>query len=82
MGNYFRRGDFVMKFRLIEGACNVKDDVQAIEELIERMNCLAKMIELYNYSDWQPTEVAMWLQYEKDLALVESKLYTQEQEQQ
>jgi IS30 family transposase len=46
------------------------------------MTAIASIIDLFNQSDWQPQEVRMWLQYEKDLALVESKLYTQQQEQQ
>lgn len=71
-----------MKFRLIEGGLSVDSDAQAMENLIERMNTITQVIDLFNQSDWQPQEVAMWLQYEKDLALVESKLYTQEQEQQ
>jgi IS30 family transposase len=71
-----------MKFRLLDGGLSVDSDTQAMDELIDRMNTLSKTIDLFNQSDWQPSEVAMWLQYEKDLALVESKLYTQEQEQQ
>lgn len=71
-----------MKFRLIEGGLSVDSDAQAMENLIERMNTITQAIDLFNQSDWQLEEVAMWLQYEKDLALVESKLYTQEQEQQ
>lgn len=71
-----------MKFRLLNGDLSVDADVSAIENLTERIDTITKAIQLFNQSDWQPTEVAMWLQYEKDLALVESKLYTQEQEQQ
>ncbi len=71
-----------MKFRLIEGGLSVDSDAQAMENLIERMNTITQAIDLFNQSDWQLEEVAMWLQYEKDLALVESKLYTQQQEQQ
>ena len=71
-----------MKFRLFNGDLSVDADVSAIENLTERIDTITKAIQLFNQSDWQPTEVAMWLQYEKDLALVESKLYTQEQEQQ
>lgn len=71
-----------MKFRLLDGGLSVDSDVQAMEKLTQRINTITQAIELFNQSDWQPSEVAMWLQYEKDLALVESKLYTQEQEQQ
>lgn len=71
-----------MKFRLIEGGLSVDSDAQAMEKLTERINTITQAIELFNQSDWKLEEVAMWLQYEKDLALVESKLYTQEQEQQ
>ena len=71
-----------MKFRLLDGGLSVDSDAQAIENLTNRMTAIASIIDLFNQSDWQPQEVRMWLQYEKDLALVESKLYTQEQEQQ
>ena len=71
-----------MKFRLLDGGLSVDSDAQAMEKLTQRMTTLTAAIELFNQSDWQPSEVAMWLQYEKDLALVESKLYTQQQEQQ
>ena len=71
-----------MKFRLMNGGLSIGSNAQAIDNLTQRMNTITQAIELFNQSDWQPTEVAMWLQYEKDLALVESKLYTQEQEQQ
>lgn len=70
-----------MKFRLINGGLSVDSDAQAIDKLTERMHTLAKVIDLFNESDWQPSEVAMWLQYEKDLALVESKLYQEEKQQ-
>ena len=71
-----------MKFRLLDGGLSVDSDAQAIENLTNRMTAIASIINLFNQSDWQPQEVRMWLQYEKDLALVESKLYTQQQEQQ
>ena len=71
-----------MKFRLLEGGLSVDSDAQAMDNLIDRMNALAKIIDLFNQSDWQPSEVAMWLQYEKDLALVETKLYIEQKEQQ
>jgi IS30 family transposase len=71
-----------MKFRLLDGGLSVDSDAQAIENLTNRMTAIASIIDLFNQSDWQPQEVRMWLQYEKDLALVESKLYTQQQEQQ
>jgi hypothetical protein len=70
-----------MKFRLINGGLSVDSDAQAIEKLTERMHTLSKVIDLFNESDWQPSEVRMWLQYEKDLALVESKLYQEEKPQ-
>ena len=71
-----------MKFRLLDGGLSVDSDAQAIEKLAQRMFALSAIIDLFNQSDWQPSEVRMWLQYEKDLALVETKLYTQQQEQQ
>ena len=70
-----------MKFRLLDGGLSVDSDAQAIEKLTERMHTLAKIIDLFNESDWQPSEVRMWLQYEKDLALVESKLYQEDKQQ-
>ncbi len=70
-----------MKFRLNNGGLSVDSDAQAIEKLTERMHTLAKIIDLFNESDWQPSEVRMWLQYEKDLALVESKLYQEGKQQ-
>lgn len=69
-----------MKFEIIDGGLSVKDDAQAIDELAERMIALSKIINLFNVSDWQPVEVARWLQYEKDLALLESELYKREQQ--
>lgn len=71
-----------MKFRLLDGGLSVDSDAQAMEKLTQRINIIVQAIELFNQSDWQLEEVAMWLQYEKDLALVESKLYTERQEQQ
>ncbi len=71
-----------MKFRLMDGGLSVDSDAQAIEKLTQRIITISQAIDLFNESDWQPSEVRMWLQYEKDLALVESKLYTQQQEQQ
>lgn len=71
-----------MKFRLINGGLSVDSDTQAVEKLVKRLNTITEAIELFNQSDWKLEEVAMWLQYEKDLALVESNLYTKEQEQQ
>jgi len=70
-----------MKFRLIKGGLSVDSDAQAIENLIKRMGTITEAIELFNQSDWQPSEVRMWLQYEKDLALVESKLYQEDKQQ-
>ena len=70
-----------MKFRLINGGLSVDSDAQAIDKLVKRMGVITEAIELFNQSDWQPSEVRMWLQYEKDLALVESKLYQEEKQQ-
>jgi hypothetical protein len=70
-----------MKFRLVNGGLSVDSDAQAIEKLTQRMTALSAIIDLFNQSDWQPSEVRMWLQYEKDLALVESKLYQEEKQQ-
>ncbi len=71
-----------MKFRLLDGGLSIDSDAQAMEKLTQRMITISQAIDLFNESDWQPSEVRMWLQYEKDLALAEGKLYTQEQEQQ
>lgn len=71
-----------MKFRLLNGGLSVDSDTQAIESLNKRMTLIAQVIDLFNESDWQLPEVAMWIQYEKDLALTESALYTKQQEQQ
>jgi IS30 family transposase len=70
-----------MKFRLINGGLSVDSDAQAIDKLIKRIETITEAIELFNQSDWQPSEVRMWLQYEKDLALVESKLYQEDKQQ-
>jgi hypothetical protein len=70
-----------MKFRLMNGGLSVDSDKQAIENLINRINTITQAIELFNQSDWKLEEVAMWLQYEKDLALVESKLLQGENQQ-
>jgi len=71
----------IMKFRLIEGSLSVDSDAQAMENLTQRIETITKAIELFNQSDWQLDDVAMWLEYEKNLALVESKLYTEETQQ-
>lgn len=71
-----------MKFRLIEGGLSVDSDTQAMDKLIERLDTISRAIQLFNDSDWQMDEVANWLEYEKELALIESKLYTKDQEQQ
>jgi hypothetical protein len=71
-----------MKFRLIEGGLSVDSDTQAIDKLTKRIEAITNAIELFNESDWQMDEVANWLEYEKELALIQSKLYTQQQEQQ
>lgn len=72
----------LMKFRLIEGGLSVDSDTQAMDKLIERLDTISRAIQLFNDSDWQMEEVANWLEYEKELALIESKLYTKDQEQQ
>ena len=72
----------LMKFRLIDGGLSVDSDTQAMDKLIERLDTISRAIQLFNDSDWQMDEVANWLEYEKELALIESKLYTKEQEQQ
>lgn len=71
-----------MRFRLLDGGLSIDSDAQAMEKLTQRMITISQAIDLFNESDWQPSEVRMWLQYEKDLTLAEGKLYTQEQEQQ
>jgi len=76
-----RTKDGSMKFRLLDGGLSVDSDARAMEKLTERMYTLAKIIDLFNESDWQPSEVRMWLQYEKDLALGEAKIYTEEKQQ-
>lgn len=63
-----------MKFKLIQGEAKVLNDTEAMENLIKRINIITDAIVLFNNSDWKPSEVAMWLQYEKDLALTEAKL--------
>lgn len=69
-----------MKFKLLSGGLSIENDAQAMENLIDRITTITRVIELFNESDWQPNEVAMWLQYEKDLALIESKLYAKQPE--
>ena len=71
-----------MKFRLLNGGLSVDSDTQALERLIKRINTITEAIELFNQSDWKLEEVSMWLQYEKDLALVESKMYQEGEKQQ
>jgi IS30 family transposase len=71
-----------MKFRLLNGGLSVDSDTQALERLIKRINTITEAIELFNQSDWKLEEVSMWLQYEKDLALVESKMYQEQGKQQ
>jgi IS30 family transposase len=70
-----------MKFKLIEGEAKILSDTEVMENLIKRIEVITSAIVLFNNSDWKPEEVAMWLQYEKDLALVESKLYQEEKQQ-
>lgn len=65
-----------MKLQLIQGGLSVESDAQAMKKLIEKMDTIRKMIDLFNESDWQVEEVSMWIQYEKDLALLQSKIYT------
>jgi hypothetical protein len=69
-----------MKFKLIEGEAKTLSDNEVIENLIERIEVITSAIVLFNNSDWKPEEVAMWLQYEKDLALVEAKLFEEKQQ--
>jgi IS30 family transposase len=64
-----------MKLKVIEGGLSIQNDKAAMERLTKRIEAITDAIDLFNESDWQMEEVAMWLQYEKDLALVESKLY-------
>lgn len=71
-----------MKFKLSEGGLSTDYEVEAMKRLMRRMEVITEAIELFNQSDWKLEEVAMWLQYEKDLALVESSLYSKEQERQ
>lgn len=71
-----------MKFRLIHGELSVDTDIHAMDKLTERLTTISRAIDLFNESDWQLEEVAMWLEYERNLALAESKIYTQEQEKQ
>ena len=65
-----------MKLQLTQGGLSVENDAQAMKKLIEKMDTIRKMIDLFNESDWQVEEVSMWIQYEKDLALLQSKIYT------
>lgn len=71
-----------MKFRLINGGVSVDLDTQAMKNLVQRIETITNAIDLFNQSDWQLDDVAMWLEYEKNLALTEAKLYTQEEKQQ
>lgn len=64
-----------MKFKLIQGETKVLNDTEVMENLIKRITIITDAIILFNNSDWKPEEVAMWLQYEKDLALTEAKLF-------
>lgn len=64
-----------MKFKLIQGETKVLSDTEVMENLIKRITIITDAIVLFNNSDWKPEEVAMWLQYEKDLALTEAKLF-------
>lgn len=64
-----------MKFKLIQGETKVLNDTEVMENLIKRITVITDAIILFNNSDWKPEEVAMWLQYEKDLALTEAKLF-------
>jgi IS30 family transposase len=71
-----------MKLKVIEGGLSIQNDKDAMERLTKRIEAITDAIDLFNESDWQMEEVAMWLQYEKDLAIVESKLYQESQERQ
>lgn len=64
-----------MKFKLIQGETKVLSDTEVMENLAKRITIITDAIILFNNSDWKPEEVAMWLQYEKDLALTEAKLF-------
>lgn len=64
-----------MKFKLIQGETKVLSDTEVMENLTKRITIITDAIILFNNSDWKPEEVAMWLQYEKDLALTEAKLF-------
>lgn len=64
-----------MKFRMVDGGLSVDTDAQAMSNLVKRMDAITQAIELFNQSDWKMQEVAMWLQYEKEVALLESTIY-------
>ena len=59
-----------MKLKLI------KED--PIEKLTKRLEAIAAAIDLYNETDYDDEDntVGLWLEYERNLALTESSLYT------
>jgi hypothetical protein len=64
-----------MKFKLINNdELEIKNDMDAMKDLLKRIEVITDAILLFNQSDWKLEEVAMWLQYEKDLAITEHKL--------
>ena len=64
-----------MKFKLINNdKLEIKNDMDAMKDLIKRIEVITEAIRLFNQSDWKLEEVAMWLQYEKDLVITEHKL--------
>jgi IS30 family transposase len=69
-----------MKVKLSNAQADFEKEKVAMEKLIKRMTTISRAIELFNESDWKVEEVARWLQYEKDLAIVEAKLYEEKQQ--
>lgn len=69
-----------MKVKLSNTQADFEKERLAMEKLIKRMTTISRAIELFNESDWKVEEVARWLQYEKDLAIVEAKLYEERQQ--
>jgi hypothetical protein len=69
-----------VKIKVIEGGLSIQKDIEAVEKLTKRIEVISEAIDLFNESDWQMQEVAMWLKYERDLALTESKLYQEKHE--
>lgn len=65
-----------MKLQLLNGGLSVKDDAQASSYLQIRIETITRMIHMYNECDWQPIEVAQWLQIQKETALLEAELFS------